>query len=134
MSNNLKMSYCHIRMPPLSDLLAIIRFRLFLRVFYVSNIVDGTGQYISDSACQGKRDLTSLQMDCWPDQGNPSHADLDTWHCFLRTNILGRGLRLRTPLGDWTTVDPEWQWFFDPLDQSLIHKQNTTYHKLSMIP
>jgi hypothetical protein len=64
---------------PDSELLSINRCRLFLQAFFLSDIADGSGIYITDEAWQGRASTTWFKKESWPIQGNPTNSDWAIW-------------------------------------------------------
>jgi hypothetical protein len=85
--------------------------RIFLRAFFLSDIATGGGDYILESAWQGDPYITPHKIKSWPSYGKPSKSSWEIWRKWLRIAFLGRGRRLKAPLGNWRMFDPNWPWY-----------------------
>jgi len=94
------------------ELKACNHFRMYLRVIYLSDIVSGDGLTILDSPWNGIRD-ESFRRETWPNFGNPPWTMWNVWRQALKTAFLGRGRRLKQPLGRWFHLDPAQSWLLD---------------------
>jgi hypothetical protein len=90
---------------------------MYFRVLYLSDIVSGVGLTILDSPWNGIRD-ESFHQETWPNFGNPPRTMWNVWRQALKTAFLGRGRRLKQPLGRWFHLDPAQSWLLDR-DKSL---------------
>jgi hypothetical protein len=89
----------------LNHLGIVNRCRLFLKALFLSDIVDGTGYEILQAAWNGDRVLGQHRLPSWPNQARPPPSDWEIWKLYLKRAFLGRGLRLRIPLGPWIIWD-----------------------------
>jgi hypothetical protein len=105
---------------PSREQLAILnRCRLFLRAFWISDIVDGAGIFLSDEAWLGHH-MHNHREQSWPRQGKPTPADWLLWRHFLTRSVLRRGRRTIYSLGQWTT-DSDNLWHNSVNDDALYH-------------
>jgi hypothetical protein len=84
------------------QLAGLNRCRLFLKAFWLSDIVDGTGNFLRDEAWIGQP-INLHRESSWPRQGKPGPKDWVWWRSFLSKGILSRGRRLKYSLGLWHT-------------------------------
>jgi hypothetical protein len=110
---------------PTSELLSINRCRLYLQAFFISDIADGSGTYIMEDAWHGRKIDTVFKNKLWPQQGNPKRSDWSIWREKLKLQLLVRGLRLKSNLGDWFGFNSNWPWYFSPADGNLYHFSDT---------
>jgi hypothetical protein len=104
-----------------SELRSINKCRLFLQAFFLSDIADGSGMYVTDDSWQGMCQGTVFKTESWPQQGNPTRADWDIWRKNIRKYILGRGMRLQQRLGSWNRFNNKWPWYYSTKDGALYH-------------
>jgi hypothetical protein len=83
------------------ELLSINKCRKLLKAYFISDITEGFGTHLSSDAWTGKCSAPESKQLSWPFQGPPMQSDWNIWRNALRTYILGWGLRLKQPLGDW---------------------------------
>jgi hypothetical protein len=102
-----------------TELLACNHCRMYLRAIFLSDIVTGDGEYILDSAWNGAPYVTPHKLQSWPHYGKPPKSSWDIWRKWLKTAFLGRGGRLRIPLGQWHRLDQHWPWYLSD-DGSLV--------------
>lgn len=98
--------------------------RLYLRAFFVSNITCALGDQILDDAWNGGDNLNLKRLQSWPTQGKPTSQDWTIWQAFLKSCLLSRGRKLRRPLGDWISMDPSWEWYYDIWVRQLLWRSN----------
>jgi len=99
--------------PPMSDLFACNYCRLFLQVCCLSEISTGDGSAITDNAWSGQPDYNHHKQRSWPKLNKPPSSYWHIWRLWLQKAFLGRGRRLRHPLGRWFKWDTSWQWYTD---------------------
>jgi hypothetical protein len=100
--------------------------RLFLRAFQLSDIADGSGLCITDDAWQGRANDMFHKL-TWRLQGNPTRNAWDIWRRMLKKCFLGRGLRLKNPLGMWNSFDTTWPWYYAPSTNNLYLLSDNKY-------
>jgi hypothetical protein len=105
--------------PSKEHLSSITRCRLFLKVFWVSDITDGSGLYLLDEAWRGQP-LHSHRIPSWPRQGKPTTPDWEIWRRYLSKGLLGRGRRLKHPLGSWYPQSDN-PWRYCQQEDALYH-------------
>lgn len=106
--------------PSQEELLRLNKCRLYLRVFFLSEIGTGDGLAILAEAWSGKQLETVYKSSSWPRQQRPCYKDWLIWHRLLKKAFLYRGLRLRIPLGDWLFIEDGWEWYFSPSQECLF--------------
>jgi hypothetical protein len=55
----------------------------------------------------------SFRRETWPNFGSPPRTMWNVWRQALKTAFLGRGRRLKQPLGRWFHLDPAQSWLLD---------------------
>jgi hypothetical protein len=115
------------------ELLSINKCRLYLRAWFLSDITDGSGVYVLQEAWNGDTQSHPLREKLWPNQGKPTKAHWHIWQQALQGAFLGRGRKLRVPLGPWTISEEEWEWFYSTKDGQLYRCTNTDWLKHSII-
>ena len=85
----------------ISEVKAINRCHLYLRVLYVSDITHGDGKTLISNGFHGLKPFNSLLQ--WPNQGRLSEHDWRIWQRFIRREFLRQdgSLHLRSQLGHW---------------------------------
>ncbi len=109
------------------------RCRLYLKAFHLSDIVDFSGVYITESAWQGKAPTTRTNDFDWPIEGKPSDTAWTTWRTFLSQHITSRHRCLRQPLGAWLGAD-NWKWFLYPKEERLYEKRGEEWWYYQKVP
>jgi hypothetical protein len=61
------------------DMTSLNRYRLFLRAYHLSDIVDGSGYYILDEAWMGRSTSYPARDTSWPKQAPPTRSDWHLW-------------------------------------------------------
>jgi hypothetical protein len=115
------------------DILLLNRCRLFLRAYHLSDIVDGSGVYITDDAWLGRPSNNLHRTKSWPSQGCPSNGAWILWRKMIKKCFLGRGMKLRNPLGLWLPVDSDWPWYYSTSDECLYHFDETGWRSFSKL-
>ncbi len=118
---------------PIDTLAALIRCRLFLQAFFISDIADGSGMFITEDAWNGRNNGIAFKNESWPHQGCPTRADWSAWRENVKKYILGRGRQLRVTLGSWLAFDPHWPWYFAPSDGRLYKLSDQGWHSYNPI-
>jgi hypothetical protein len=103
------------------ELVAVNRCRLFLKAFFLSDIVNGSGTEILPAAWNGERIICPQRSENWPNQSRPPPSAWAIWKFYLRKRFLGRGLRLKSPMGPWVKWDQDWPWYFCPEASAIFH-------------
>jgi hypothetical protein len=101
-------------------LLTLNRCHLYLQAYFISDLIDGSGEYSLDDAWNGQPQSVPFKEDSWPKQGNPPKKDWIIWQSFSKQCFLSRGRRLKTPLGPWRQLDEKWPWYFSPYVQEIL--------------
>jgi len=89
--------------------------------------MDGSGQYLLQDAWTGLTPLRKDRLESWPFQSKPPPQQWVIWQSFLKSSFLGRGRKLRAPLGPWINTTPEWEWFYSTVDRNLYQNNLTTW-------
>ena len=112
-----------------SELTAINRCRLYLRVFHLSDITTANGKELRKSLMSGTCDPYTINDCDWPMWGKPPPQCWTIWRRIIRlvfTN--GINLRLLRPLKEW--INPhskKWVWFLSPSHTSLFQRSGTQW-------
>ncbi len=78
--------------PSQVELLKLNKCRLYLRVYFLSEIGTGDGLAILAEAWSGKQLETVYKSSSWPRNQRPCYKDWLIWQCFLKKAFLYRGL------------------------------------------
>jgi hypothetical protein len=81
-------------------LAAINRCRIYLWVFFLSDIVNIQGDTIEEWAIKGERSNVRNSSWHWPVQQRPPHMMWNKWKTAL-LEVLTDKTTLSTPMGDW---------------------------------
>ena len=100
--------------------------RIFLQVFTLADICDGSGRDILKCSIQGTRHKDRRSSYEWPKQIRPSPAAWCIWRNTLQSLfcVTTKGTRLWQPLGAWICGAPShqhWTYNFHPGTKSLIY-------------
>ena len=105
--------------------------RIYLKVFLISEICTGDGQYILENIWTGQRDETIESKYNWPIWDKPSNKDWKTWQKVLCKTICNASTqklenanakqKLQQSLGVWRQVPQNHKWFLDK-EQSLVER------------
>jgi hypothetical protein len=98
---------------PLDDLKRCNHCRMYLRALFLLDIVTGDGLSITVPAWNGEPYVTPHKELSWSVYSKPPKSYWDIWRYWLRHAFLGRGRRLRAPLGQWFHFDEKWPWYID---------------------
>ncbi len=109
------------------------RCRLFLQALWISDISDGDGKSVQESAWQGKQITNPHHDKSWPIQGQPSHADWLIWRLYINKCLTYRGLKLRIHLGLWFR-SKDWPWFYSPTEDRLYYNEGDNWLFYQRIP
>lgn len=84
------------------EMAAINRCRLYLKVFFMSDIVSDNGSHIIPEIYCGERFSQWTSRWKWPRQPRPPNSSWKLWEIAI-TEVWAKSetLRLTTPLGDW---------------------------------
>jgi hypothetical protein len=112
--------------PSTTELEMINQCRLFLKAYYISDLATASGIHLSHHAWVGTQRLEGQTSPFnWPNQGTPSKLAWINWRKFLKAAPLGRGMRLRIPIGPWLRHDHKWwRWHYFPEQDGLIQITN----------
>jgi len=115
------------------DLHTLNHCRMFLRVFLLSDIVAGSGDFISP-AFWDRPSLVELDLD-WPRTQAPPQSTWLLWKSALASALhLGRNQRLALPLGQWYAQHQPRGWFYHPTTNSLWEATSTQWIQHGGIP
>jgi hypothetical protein len=122
-----------VSLEPTKDQLARLnRCRLFLKAFWLSDIVDGSGVFLRDEAWTGQP-LNMHRESSWPRQGKPGPTDWALWREFLSKGILGRGGRLKYSMGLWH-AESDNPWYYCKNEDALYQLSELGSYRFSHIP
>jgi hypothetical protein len=107
------------------QLIILNKCRLYLRAFYLSDIVNGNGSLIESDSWNG-RICNIHRQQSWPNQGKPPPSAWELWRTYIRKCFLGRGLRLYHTLGTWRQQDSSWPWYYAPASNRLYNVTEST--------
>jgi hypothetical protein len=119
--------------PTQSEIIALNKCRLYLRVYFLSEICTGDGLEITDNAWRGELLDVPLRTLSWPRQQRPVYKDWVIWKSFLKRSVLLRGLKLRRPLGNWIRHDKSWEWYFSPSEGRLFKSCQGSWESFPLI-
>ena len=119
-----------------ATLATLNRCRLYLKAFTLSDLVTGSGKQIRDEAWHGRQYKNGRENDDWPVWGRPGLQAWALWRSALKKTFCRyKNKMLDKPLGCWTTLPPQWEWFSATTDDGvqLIKKtkQGYRYYKRS---
>ena len=105
-------------------LLRINSVRLYLKVFFLSDITQSDGKTIDPHYRTTGTSPTRTSTLKWPYQPSPPKNCWEAWRKMLRTCFTNRSYTLRTPLGVWLPVPRTQAWcsYFDPLTSRIFYK------------
>jgi hypothetical protein len=95
----------------LKELRICYHCQMHLHAIFLSDITAGDSMAILESAWNGTPIHFPSKSRSWPSYGRPPRSYWDVWRKWLKIAFLGRGQRLKVPLGIWTSFDPEWPWY-----------------------
>ncbi len=113
---------------------ALNKCRLFLQAYYLSDLTDGSGTYITDEVWNGRNTALNTRQKSWPSQGHPTRSAWEYWRKFLKLCFFGRGLKITEPLGSWLYPDEHWMWYFAPSDIQFYRKLDKGWMLYQKIP
>ena len=117
------------------NLLRINSVRLFLQVFYLSDITTSDGKLISPEYYQAHLPLQRSSTLHWPHQANPGMHSWRLWTTMLKTCYTHSNYHLRRPLSSWhdtPTRTQSWHTQIDPATSIVYQKQGS--HWQTYIP
>jgi hypothetical protein len=108
------------------DLKEIDQRRIYLRVFFISDIFTHDGQRITDWARKGRRDGGSKSSWAWPVQQRPT-----SWKaCKLTFYYLAPDGCVVSQLGDWFEQHHQQpEWYLDAEQNILYHHPHVTWEQ-----
>ena len=130
-----------------SKIIQVNACRLYLRIIYLSDIIEPDGKTVHLMYHAGKRPSYPTSKFKWPHQSKPSNAAWKTWHKIVRTilHIPKNGiLPPHHTLHQWLPTNNnrhmKHEWYHDTKDEELFRNKNneiyqyfsneTTYHTL----
>lgn len=115
------------------DLLAINRCRIYLKIFFLSDIATGNGMHVNTNLVLGQP-IETYNDFIWPIQGKPSTREWVIWKTSLQTYVTLRYQHLRYPLEMWLSPPNKHTWFYSPSENRLYKKQVTGWTWFHHIP
>ena len=115
---------------PRSSLGLLNRCRMYLKVFTLADISEGSGKLIHTQAWHGRRsDNIRTDISNWPNWGRPSLQSWSYWRTALKlTFCTDKDRILKHTLGYWKIIPQGWKWFSATNNKSdqtrLIHKDD----------
>jgi hypothetical protein len=131
--DHILMSAFYALRPSLEELQTLNDCRLYLRVYFLSEICTGDGLNILQEAWYGKPLENANKNTSWPRQKRPGRKSWCIWQQFLKKAFLYRGLRLRIPLGNWFPIENGWEWYFSPSQNCLFQYYQGLWRSFSNI-
>jgi hypothetical protein len=112
-----------------TELKEINRCRIYLRVFYISDIASHDGQGIADWARKGRRDAGRKSSWAWPVQQRPT-----SWKAWkLALDHLSPDNCAIPQLGDWLEHHHQQsEWYFNAEHITLLHHSNDIWEQHSV--
>lgn len=100
--------------------------RLFLQVWSLADIVDGSGQNITQNIYNGYRDESRVSRLSWPSVKRPHYNSWLQWKKFLTSRFCTQEgtLKLSSPLGKWCKSHQKWQWYYSTHDNHIYRKMS----------
>jgi len=119
------------RLLPQANQQAINNVRLYLRVFYLSEITDANSLQILPSTIENSQ-VASGSTIRWPNQPRPTTTAWKHWTSAIRALYLRTdSIKLKQPLQTWhqSTVNQDWQWTWqiNPNTHVLYHWAGTEW-------
>lgn len=114
-----------------AELLKLNRCRHFLQVDTLADIVDGSGDQLSQRYYLGHKDPYHISTHDWPEQNKPDKKHWKLWRralnmSFPATQQFGRGKILHRQLGAWVDdISDQWRWFYSPSMSNLFFRSST---------
>jgi len=107
--------------------------RMFLKVFLLLEIVDGSGDHITSQFWDHLHLAVSSYM--WPCSCTPTLSSWKLWQKALSTFLhLGQNQQLALPLGKWYAQTWPWGWYYHTDTNSLWLKTPTQWIQHRGIP
>ena len=106
--------------------------RLFLQVFFLSDVVTSDGREIDRAYCDSSLTPSRTSLLEWPDQAPPGKLAWSEWRRMLRTCYTTRNFTLRIPLGRWLSPSLRTQsWFtlINPDNNQMYYKIGPVWHR-----
>ncbi len=115
------------------ELYTLNQCRMFLRVFLLSDIVDGSGNTISTQFWDRPHPADSTFI--WPVTPHPTSSSWELWRAALSKSLnLGRHHRLALPLGRWHAQHHPTGWFYHVSTHSLWRVTSLQWARHGGIP
>ena len=114
------------------DLRKINNCRLYLQVFYLSDIVSGDGTKIMHHFANGYRTPARNSIWKWPRQSRPNESSWNLWKMAI-TNVWKKihGHSYLLCLGDWLTESHQsFEYFFDPKHNVVLTKTSADSYSI----
>lgn len=108
--------------PTQDEFKALNRCRLFIKAYFLSDIVTGDGIAITEEVWMGINCANRIRQVSWPNQGNPPRTDWQIWRSFLKKCFIFRGRRLKQCLSPWIEASDDWEWYFSPKSDKIYKR------------
>jgi len=116
-----------------SELCTLNRCRMYLQVFFLSDMCTKTGDWISSKLWTHPTPLPSNFR--WPRTVKPSPQEWATWQWAITQSLsLGCNQTLPLPLGPWLRWHEVNTWYYNPLDLALFHQNQGVWTTYTPIP
>ena len=131
-SNDCAIMECFRQNPeiPSENMKRLNRCRIYIKSFTLSDIVSSCGKYILHSAWHGQQCNNGRDTTMFPIWGRPNLQDWTYWRTALKSTFCTiRDRELKTPLGSWTKIPPNWEYFamVDGDTFHLLHKEDNRW-------
>jgi hypothetical protein len=116
------------------DLADINRCRVYLRVFFLSDIVNIQGDTIEEWAITGKRSNARRSTWHWPVQQKPPRNMWSKWKAALRA-VFNDETTLAAPMGDWLHMHnhQESEWWLSVRDKCIYRQSCGEWSQFSQL-
>jgi hypothetical protein len=105
--------------------------RLFLQVFFLSDITTSYGKQISTKYRYSNKLCRRTSILHWPIQAEPGNLAWTEWRIMLKQYHTHRDFTLRIPLGCWLDATPTQTWHIlvhPPTETTIYIKHNNLWH------
>ena len=106
-----------------SEMKALNKCRLFLKVFMLSDITTGDGREIVRQAWSGKNfKCKTRESKYWPLWGTPTTSEWIRWRFALKSTFcMSHESKLNSNLGTWVRTPNQWQWFLTTIEKKRFY-------------
>ena len=111
--------------------------RLFLKLFYISDMSTSSGKNIAQEYLYRSKSRHRTNTLNWPYQLCPGKAAWKEWRAYVNKYFTCGKQKLIQPLGKWTNNTPRtqiWDTQIDPRNDIIYIKSDDTFHKYRFLP